>query len=102
MSTSRWYLLPVTILIGLPAPIFGPGELSLVAGPSLPHVEPPLPGPQLPGGVGGTEGGLPGTQLVLGGQAGGNSNPGMSARTDVLNNTVPKKKRVVLDNICIM
>jgi len=82
--------------------MLGPGELSLVAGPSPPHVEPPLPGPQVPGGAGVVGGGLPGTQLVLGGQAGGNPNPGMSARTDVFNNKVPKRRMVVLGSICIM
>jgi hypothetical protein len=43
------------------------------AGPPEPHVLPPGPGPQVPGVVGG----VVGTQLVLGGQAGGSGNPGM-------------------------
>ena len=97
------------ILIGLPAPILGPGELSLDAGPSLPHVGPPVPGPHVPGrvggtagGVGGTAGGVPGAQLVLGGHAGGNPNPGRSACTDVLSNKPPKKRQRVLDNIWLM
>jgi len=88
------------MLIGLPAPTLTLGELLFDAGPSLPHVGPESPGPQVPGGVGGTMGGMLGTQLVLGGQAGGNPNPGgMPECAGALKRRLARKRRGDLDNI---
>ena len=49
MSSSRWYLLPLMMLIGLPAPTLVPDWLPIVAGPLPQAVAPPTPGPQLAG-----------------------------------------------------
>jgi len=45
---------------------------------------------------------MPGTQLEFGGQAGGNSKPGIWAWTAVLSSKVPRKKRRVLESNCFM